>query len=52
MAMKTCSCGNPVHSSARRCPHCGAYRWSPGRILFAFILLVPMIFFFMIMASR
>ena len=49
MALKKCkSCGNDVAYSARRCPHCGAYRWSRGRIGYAIIILIivlPVIYY-------
>lgn len=46
MALKKCkSCGNTVDSSARSCPHCGAYRWTTGRIGCA-IYIVPFILLF------
>lgn len=46
MAIVVCrDCGQPVSGSARRCPQCGAYRWSSGRKLIAGIVLVFVAFF-------
>ncbi|HQN74776.1 MAG TPA: zinc ribbon domain-containing protein [Bacillota bacterium] len=41
MALKKCkSCGNDIDDSARRCPHCGAYLWTGGRIGCAIVLII------------
>jgi hypothetical protein len=47
-------CGKEVGKSARRCPHCGAYHWSTGRIVFAsiFALLVLLFVVGVIVGSR
>mgnify|MGYP003781604919 CR=1 FL=1 len=34
-------CKREISSSARRCPHCGSYRWTTGRIGCAFFLVIP-----------
>lgn len=32
-------CGQPISSSARRCPGCGKYQWTGMRIVFALFIL-------------
>jgi hypothetical protein len=47
MALKKCkSCGNTIARTARRCPHCGTYLWTTGRIVFAIFILLFGYFFF------
>lgn len=44
MALMNCKgCGKEISKSARRCPHCGHYIWSTGRLGCASIFL----FFFL-----
>ncbi len=41
MALKKCkSCDNDVSDSARRCPHCGAYLWTGGRMGCAIVFII------------
>lgn len=49
MALKICKeCGREISETARRCPHCGNYIWSTGRIGCAVVLLF---FFLMILIT-
>jgi len=46
MKINACpACKGIVSSSARRCPHCGRYVWSTGRIVFA-IFCIPFVILF------
>ena len=52
MALKKCkSCGNEVSGSSRRCPRCGAYLWTGGRIGFAIVAIIFAFLFFSRFAS-
>jgi hypothetical protein len=46
MKLKLChDCGEWISASARRCPGCGAYHWTNGRIIFAVLILAFFVFF-------
>ncbi len=49
MTLKRCkTCGNPVASSVRQCPHCGVYLWTLGRQIWAALLVIfvlPIIYY-------
>jgi RNA polymerase subunit RPABC4/transcription elongation factor Spt4 len=51
--MKTCKdCGKEISNTARRCPNCGAYHWSDGRIALAIFMGVFLLIFIIGMARN
>jgi hypothetical protein len=44
MSLGKCyECGEPVSSSAKRCPHCGADRGSTGRLIYAIVAVMVLV---------
>jgi RNA polymerase subunit RPABC4/transcription elongation factor Spt4 len=53
MAMHACrDCGKEISNTARRCPHCGKYQWTGGRVgCAAFFVVIAVIILIIIIKA-
>lgn len=52
MSLKKCrECGTEISKTVRRCPQCGAYQWTGGRIGCLLIFVIMAIIFFWAMTQ-